>query len=131
MASALVPLDDLVPALEGASFAYVFGSAVTGRIGQESDVDLAVRYPKPLSCDERLRLVRRLSAIAGRDVDLVDLAAADPIISMQVLRTGRPLLVNDRPAFETFRMTTPSRYFDWKTSRRPVEERMWADASAR
>lgn len=123
--------EDLLPALEGASFALVFGSFGTDRFGPESDVDLAVRYPGPLTPKEFVDLLHRLTSLAGRTVDLVDLASADPIISMQVLRNGRPLLVRDRAAFETFRMTTPSRYFDWKFSRRPVEARLWAEASAR
>lgn len=123
-------LEDLLPALEGASFVLVFGSFGTDRFGAESDLDLAVRFPRPLPPDELFRLADRLSEIAGRKVDLVDLGSSDPIIAMQVLRHGRPLVVRDRAAFETYRMTTPSRYFDWKLSRRPVEERLWAPASA-
>ncbi len=124
-------IEGILPALEGASFALVFGSFGTERFRPESDLDLAVRFPKPLTQVEILELTQRISEIAGRTVDLVDLGSADPIIAMQVLRHGRPLLVRDRAAFETFRMTTPSRYFDWKLSRRPVEERMWLEAQAR
>ena len=123
-------IEDILPALEGASFALVFGSFGTERSRPESDLDLAVRYQKPLTQAQVLDLTHRVSEIAGRNVDLVDLGSADPIIAMQVLRHGRPLLVRDRAAFETFRMTTPSRYFDWKLSRRPVEERMWRQARA-
>ena len=119
-------LEELLPALEGASFVLIFGSFGTERFGPESDVDLAVRFQRPLPPAELFGLLRRLTEIAGRKVDLVDLGSADPIIAMQVLRHGRPLLVRDRAAFESFRMTTPSRYFDWKLSRRPVEERLWA-----
>ncbi|HQN09822.1 MAG TPA: nucleotidyltransferase domain-containing protein [Thermoanaerobaculia bacterium] len=123
-------IEDILPALEGASFALVFGSFGTERSRPESDLDLAVRYQKPLTQAQVLDLTHRVSEIAGRNVDLVDLGSADPIIAMQVLRYGRPLLVRDRAAFETFRMTTPSRYFDWKLSRRPVEERLWRQARA-
>ena len=123
-------IEDILPALEGASFALVFGSFGTERSRPESDLDLAVRYQKPLTQAQVLDLTHRVSEIAGRNVDLVDLGSADPIIAMQVLRHGRPLLVRDRAAFETFRLTTPSRYFDWKLSRRPVEERMWRQARA-
>ncbi|HPA52963.1 MAG TPA: nucleotidyltransferase domain-containing protein [Thermoanaerobaculia bacterium] len=123
-------IEDILPALEGASFALVFGSFGTERSRPESDLDLAVRYQKPLTQAQVLDLTHRVSEIAGRNVDLVDLGSADPIIAMQVLRHGRPLLVRDRAAFETFRMTTPSRYFDWKLSRRPVEERLWRQARA-
>ena len=127
----MAALDELLPALEGASFALVFGSFGTERFGPDSDIDLAVRFPRPLPPGAILSLIHRLSEISNRRVDLVDLGSADPIIAMQVLRHGRPLLVRDRAAFETFRMTTPSRYFDWKLSRRPVEERMRAEAGTR
>ena len=57
--------------------------------------------------------VDRVAELAGRDPPFVE---AD---------------VRDRAAFEVFRMTTPSRYFDWKLTRRPVEEKQWARADAR
>ncbi len=92
-------IEDILPALEGASFALVFGSFGTERSRPESDLDLAVRYQKPLTQAQVLDLTHRVSEIAGRNVDLVDLGSADPIIAMQVLRHGRPLLVRDRAAF--------------------------------
>jgi uncharacterized protein len=124
-------LEELLPALEGVSFALVFGSFGSERFDSESDIDLAVAFHEPMPRGALSELAERLSGIADRKVDLVDLRTADPIIAMQVLRGGRQLLVRDRSAFETFRMTTLSRYFDWKVSRRPVEERLWSGASSR
>ncbi len=71
-------LEDILQALDGASFALVFGSFGTGHVRPESDLDLAVRFPKPLAQVTILELTDRISEIAGRRVALVDLAAADP-----------------------------------------------------
>ena len=114
--------------LEAARFAFVFGSFGTPDFRDQSDVDLAVDFGRSLESDERFDLASRLAETAGRPVDLVDLRNADPIIAMQVLKTGRPFLVHDRFALDVFRMTAPSLYFDWKISRRPVEDAMWGHA---
>lgn len=107
--------------LANARFAYVFGSVLTAAFGDESDLDVAVDTGKPLTPGERLDLVEALTAAVGRDVDLVDLRAADPVIKMQVLRCGRPLLVNDQNAQYAFAMTALSEYLDLKLDRAPVE----------
>ena len=121
-------LERVRPHLEGARFAFVFGSFGTPAFGDESDLDLAVDFGRRLESRERFELGGQLDEAAGRRVDLVDLRSADPIISMQVLRTGRAFLVADPHALAVFQMTAPSRYFDWKISRRPVEEAMWVGA---
>lgn len=119
-----------IPELGGALFAFVFGSYGTPRFGTESDLDLAADFGRKLSAGELLEISSALSRRVDRSVDLIDLRSADPIISMQVLRTGRPFVVRDRHAFELFRMTAISRYLDWKLCRRPVEEAIWAAAHA-
>jgi predicted nucleotidyltransferase len=114
-------LDRLRGELAGARFAYVFGSIVTGAFGDESDVDVAVDFGEPLTPTGRIELAAVLAAAAGRDVDVVDLRASDPVIKMQVLKYGRLLLANDQPACYSFAMNTLSEYIDLKLDRAPVE----------
>jgi predicted nucleotidyltransferase len=114
--------------LEAARFAFVFGSFETPAFRDQSDLDFAVDFGRPLEPGERFDLATRLAETAGRPVDLVDLRNADPIIAMQVLETGRPFVVHDALALDVFRMTIPSLYFDWKICRRPVEDAMWGNA---
>ncbi len=121
-------LPRLAAALHGVEFALVFGSAASGRLRGDSDVDLAVRYPAPVDAASWILLTGELSEIVQRQVDLVDLRRAGPIVSMQVLSTGIPLLVNDQQAFEQFRMYTPSSYFDFKRSRQTIEQALAAGA---
>jgi len=121
-------LNGLAGALGDVQFAILFGSAVSGALREDSDIDLAVMYPSPLGADRLIRLVGEVSAVFGRPVDLVDLRRAGPIIKMQILQNGRPVIINDSGAFERFRMYTPSEYFDFKLCRRPVEDdlKAWA-----
>ncbi|RKZ65095.1 MAG: hypothetical protein DRQ48_11945, partial [Gammaproteobacteria bacterium] len=119
-------LNGLVGTLGEVLFALLYGSLVSGVARADSDVDLAVMYPSPLGTDRLIRLVGEVSAVFGRPVDLVDLRQAGPIIKMQILQNGHPVIINDRSAFERFRMYTPSEYFDFKLCRRPVEENLKA-----
>jgi predicted nucleotidyltransferase len=116
-------------ALEGAQFALVFGSFGTPSFGPESDLDVAVSFPRALPAMDLVSLAGRLETAAGRRVDVVDLRRADPVIAMQVLRNGRPILVAEPRALAEFQMYTPPRYFDWKITRRPIEEAMRASAA--
>ncbi len=121
-------LGAVAEALKGAQFAIVFGSYGTAAFGPGSDLDVAVQFPSVLSGRELISLAGRLEEAARRRVDIIDLQATDPIIAMQVLRSGKPFLVADRRALMDFQMYTPARYFDWKVCRRPVEEAIRASA---
>ena len=123
------PVKRVANALEGAQFAFVFGSFGTPGFGPESDLDVAVSFRRALPPMDLVSLAGRLETAAGRRVDVVDLRRADPVIAMQVLRNGRPILVAEPRALAEFQMYTPSRYFDWKITRRPIEEAMRASVA--
>lgn len=120
--------DVLQDAPVGVRFAYVHGSAAAGRLGPESDVDVALWADRALSPEERLEISQRLERHLHRTVDLLDLRRGDAIVRMQVLEHGVPVLVEDARALAEFRMYTPALYFDVKIQRRPVEQAMaaWA-----
>jgi len=63
-----------------------------------------------------------LSVVFDRNVDILDLHRAGPIVKMQVLRYGRPVVINDEVEFQRFAMYTPSEFFDFKLRRAPIEE---------
>lgn len=109
-----------------ALFVYVHGSAASGRLTEESDLDVAVMFERNLSLDERGSLAETLERRVGRKVDLLDLRTADPIIKMQVLSKGQAVVVEDRRALAEFRMYTPSLYFDAKIQRRPAEQALFS-----
>lgn len=119
-----LPLDDLANALAGADFAILFGSAVSNRLTEDSDLDIAVAFSSRLSWQDRDELRAQLEEVVHRPVDLVDLNSADPVLKMQVVRHGRPLVVNNSSAYHAFQMYTIAQYLDLKNLRRPVEEAM-------
>lgn len=70
---------------------WVYGSVARGTDTAGSDVDLAALFARRPAAAELLSLPGDLAVLAGRDVDLVDLDTASPVIAMQVLREGRLL----------------------------------------
>jgi predicted nucleotidyltransferase len=92
--------------LGGVQFALLFGSFGTPYFSGQSDVDVAVQFPQPLSLSARAKRVAALEAAIARNVDLVDLRATDPILALQVLSSGRPLLTNDTKAYHQFAVRT-------------------------
>ncbi|MFB6351367.1 MAG: nucleotidyltransferase domain-containing protein [Bradymonadaceae bacterium] len=103
-------------------YAYLFGSAATGHLRPDSDVDIAVDVGRKLNADDIGRASAPLERLVGRPVDLVDLRRAGPILAMQVLRTGQLLVESNRRARLEFEMYTPSRYADFKRMRRPIDD---------
>lgn len=103
--------------------AFVFGSTVRGAAGPLSDVDIAVlltagaaRFHE--SDDYKARLLADLMSILGtRDVDLVLLNEAPPLLSHRVLRDGILLHVNDEKALADFRFRALQTYLDTKPLR--------------
>lgn len=74
---------------------WLFGSETRGQARRDSDLDLAVLFPRPIFADQLLAARLDLEALLGRSVDLVDLRRASPILGRQVLRDGRLLLDRD------------------------------------
>jgi predicted nucleotidyltransferase len=88
--------------------AYLFGSLAQGRATPHSDIDIAVllkRVPKQLggATDRQLRLMDDFRRFADREVDVVILNIAPPLLQNQVLLYGRLFYErkrDDRIAFE-------------------------------
>lgn len=119
--AALRGAGDLLEGRFGLDTLWLFGSAARGEERKDSDLDLAAlfrRRPAPL---ELLDAKGELADLLGREVDLVDLDRASPILGMQVLRSGR-LLVDRNPARRyAFFGRTISMYEDVKILRREAE----------
>jgi predicted nucleotidyltransferase len=101
---------------------WLFGSEARGHARRDSDVDLAVLFPRPILADQLLAARLDLEALLGRSVDLVDLRRASPILGRQVVRDGRLLLDRDPVDRHVFAMLLPSRYSDLKIARGAVEK---------
>jgi len=72
-------------------FAGVFGSVARGENKDGSDVDILVKFGKPVSLLELIRLERMLSEKLEKDVDLVTEDSLSPFIREEVLRDLKPI----------------------------------------
>jgi len=64
----------------------VFGSVARGEASEKSDIDLLVRFSKPISLLSHITVEDRLAEALGRKIDLVTEEALSPYIREQVMR---------------------------------------------
>ena len=81
---------------------YLFGSAVSGQMHANSDIDLAVYAAQKVDKLGLWDVSRKLAVITGRDVDLIDLRGASSVLRMQVVSGGERLFCKDIMACEQF-----------------------------
>jgi len=107
---------------EDVLLAFLFGSVARGRSTPSSDVDVAVLFRLRPGLDQVNDLQEMLSEALHREVDIVVLNDACPIIRMQVLRNG-VLVVNRLPrAYHDFFVRTVKEYDDLKRIREGIEK---------
>jgi len=83
---------DALLAESGLKLALVYGSAATGALRSDSDVDIAVLFERPLTAEQKMMLISRMEKDLHRTVDLVDLFSLTGTILKQVLCRGRVLI---------------------------------------
>jgi len=101
--------------------AFLIGSFAKGTARKDSDVDVAVFFGSSPDIEDVLELTERLSLLLKRDVDLVVLDTAGPVIKIQAPKTGI-LLRADEGAYEDFFVSTINEYDDLKCLHREAEE---------
>jgi len=63
--------------------AFIFGSAVAGRLTKESDIDIAVLFRAMPDFSEVLKIADSVSEAISRESDIVVLNDSSPVIRMQ------------------------------------------------
>lgn len=79
--------------------AMLYGSAASGRMNDESDVDVAVLADAPLTVEQKIDLAVELGRVLHRDVDILDLSTALGTVFAEALCNGQRLFVRDTVAF--------------------------------
>lgn len=96
--------------------AYLFGSVARGRADKLSDVDIALLFDERLGVEEgverQLILVSELAGYADREVQVVVLNRAAPLLAYQVVRHGILLYERSRAERIAFEVRTRKVYFD-------------------
>ncbi len=124
-----VIVDELRSAVSDTVAVYRFGSSARGTTHRLSDTDVAVLGRCRLSPAFRFDLQERLASLVGRDVDLVDLAAASPVMAIQVVGGGRLLYDGDPIARGDFEDRTLGAYARLNEERRGILERIGAEGT--
>lgn len=73
------------------AFFGLFGSAARGDIRHNSDVDVLVRYARPVGLFDHSRIALELESLLGRRVDLVTDGALNKYIRANVYRDLQPV----------------------------------------
>lgn len=109
----------------GVDTLWLYGSQAEGTARADSDIDLAVLFRRRPQGLEIFDARTDLEEMLRRDVDLVDLDQAPPILAMQVLKHGR-LLVDRNPSrrHDAFSRIV-SMYEDVKILRRESERALF------
>ncbi|MEO8680055.1 MAG: nucleotidyltransferase domain-containing protein [Vicinamibacterales bacterium] len=122
-------VDELRQALDDVVAVYRFGSTAQETTHRGSDTDLAVLIRQRLSPEARFDIQERIAAHLGHDVDLVDLAAATPVMAIQIVAGGRLLYDGDSAARGLFEDRVFGAYARLNEERRGILERVAAEGT--
>lgn len=96
----------------GLVFVVAFGSQISGKTHQESDLDLAVLAQKEPDYKAFKEIFSKLQDVfTGLDVDLRFLNSADPLFRLQVVKNGQ-LLYGNHSDFTSYKILTNRLYID-------------------
>ncbi len=119
-------LIEALKAFPEVELAVIFGSVARGDASPGSDVDIGVRSRGP-SRELLSRLEVHLRRASQREVELVSLDDAPPLLRFEIARDGK-LLMERRPhAWADFRARAMVDWWDWA----PLARRIHAAAAAR
>jgi|WetSurMetagenome_2_1015567.scaffolds.fasta_scaffold935367_2 uncharacterized protein len=77
----------------------VFGSAASGKMSNESDLDIAIAAAQPLDGKTLLELIEAFSTAADREIDLIDLMSVSGPILKQALSKGTVVQNRDKTLY--------------------------------
>ena len=75
--------------------AILFGSLATGHARADSDLDLAVDAGRPITAEDKMKLIEDLAFELGRPVDLIDLRTVGEPLLGQIVTRGRRVMGDD------------------------------------
>jgi len=101
---------------------FLFGSAASGEMAEESDIDIGILFENQPDVYEINELKSELNAIFKRDIDIADLNSASPILKMQVLKNGVLVFAKDKKIYNQFYVDTINQYDDLKQTRKTCED---------
>ncbi|MGE5629744.1 MAG: type VII toxin-antitoxin system MntA family adenylyltransferase antitoxin [Caulobacteraceae bacterium] len=102
----------------------LFGSAASGRMREDSDIDIAFLSDKKLSEYEVFEIAQELGCILGRDVDLIDMSKASTVFKANILGTGKIIYSTDEKKKHEFQIITFKEYCLLNEERKEILDRV-------
>ena len=127
-------LPDIFKTYPGIQAVYLFGSAASGQLHPESDLDLAI-YPRDGNVRaQKLDILADLARHGFCDVDLVFLDTQDTVLKFESVRKNRLLYCADGFDASAFFSLVLRQYFDFvpylKTQREAYKRRVLHDGQS-
>ena len=88
-------LQKVLSHFQGIELAIVFGSAATGQLRFDSDLDIAVKFRHALGIEQKIAMIETLAEQTGRPIDLIDLYDPPEPLLGQILKYGVRLIGSD------------------------------------
>lgn len=110
----------LLRAHDAIEAAWLFGSLADGAARSDSDLDVAILGPDPLTSEEKEKLIESLARTFGRPVDLIDLEVTRGPIVGQILRHGTRLFCDDSSLYAEILKRWWFYQADWMPYRRRI-----------
>ncbi len=94
-------------------FAFLFGSHTKGKTYRESDMDIAIYFKEGYSFESIKEIWRELEDLFKKDVDLVVLNTAPPLIGHAAIR-GKAIAINDYRAYLDYMLSISQEAEDFR-----------------
>lgn len=95
------------------SLIVLFGSMADGKIHAESDADLAYLRDKELSLKDELNLRASLMKIFQKEIDLVFIPKASPLLLREIAVKGR-LVYGNKRVFNEMKINSIKKFIDFE-----------------
>lgn len=115
-------LADYFASASGTLLVFLFGSAASGMMTKDSDIDVGILFEDRPDVFEVNKLASDLNARFKRDIDIAVLNSASPVLKMQVLRNGTLVYAKDKKFYNQFYVDTLNQYDDLKQTRKICED---------
>ncbi|MAG13472.1 MAG: hypothetical protein CMN78_02630 [Spirochaetales bacterium] len=112
------------------SFAFLFGSAASGRLNRDSDVDVAIygdsganiEVESDRVLDDEISIQIALERVTGRNVDLLVLNRAPATVCTSALLTGCKLLIRSKALYTRYFLAVTNVAIDFLQTEREFRE---------
>jgi uncharacterized protein len=99
---------------------YLFGSAVSGEIMPDSDVDLGILLTEKMDSGALWNIAQEIASVLNRDVDLIDLLSASTVMQYEILTSGTRLYCGNADCCNSFDNQVMTAYLDLTEQRRDI-----------